>query len=79
VCVLATVLTHSRRISLDVTGIQRGLVEWRREQQCQTFVAPDQLAFDRGHCFRRPIRRRRARENRPGLRDRIDAAFLVRR
>ena len=75
--VLAAVLAYPGRITLDVTRIQRGLVKWRREQQRQAVVAPDQFPLDRAHCFRRPIARRRARERRPGLRDRVDAALLA--
>ena len=77
--VLAAVLANAGRIAFDVARIERGLVEWRREQQGQTVVPPDQHSLDRAHRYRRPIALRRAREHRPGLRDRIDAALVVRR
>ena len=77
--VLAAVLANARRIALDVAGIERRLVEWRREQQRQLILRPDQLAFDRRHGAGRALGIGRARDHRPGLRDRIDPAFVARR
>ena len=39
--VLTAVLPHARKVSLDVTGVQGGLVEGRVEQLDQSVVGPD--------------------------------------
>ena len=50
--VLAAILANAGRIALDVSGIERRLVERRREEQHQTVVAPDEVFFDRRHGVR---------------------------
>ena len=77
--VLTAVLANARRIALDVAGIERRLVEWRREQQRQSVLRTDQFALDRRHGARRALAVRGARNHRPRLRDRIDPAFVARR
>ena len=65
-------------IALDVAGIERRLVERRREQQHQPVVAAHQIFVDRRHGARGAGRVGGAGDHAPGLRDRIDAAFAVR-
>ena len=76
--VLAAVFANARRIALDVAGIESGAVEWRGEEDHEPVVRPNQLLLHRGHRPRRARRLRGARDHRPGLRDRIDPAFLAR-
>ena len=70
---------NAGRIALDVAGIERRLVEGRREQQRQAVVAADRDARRRAAiaCAAR-ARIGRARDHGPGLRDRVDAAFVAR-
>src|SRR6266404_6100693 len=78
-CVLAAILADTGRITLDVTGIEGGLVKWRGEQQRQLIATVHQLAVEGRHrpgCARRIAG---ARDGRPGLGNRINAAFLARR
>src|SRR5271166_237364 len=78
-CILAAVLADAGRVALDVARIERRLVEWRRKQQRHLILRPNQLAFERRHGARRAYRAGRTRDHRPGLRDRIDAALVIRR
>ena len=68
------------RIALDVAGIARRPVEGRREQQRQAVVAPDQLLVDAtpSPCAARAGSAAPG-EHGPGLRDRVDPAFVARR
>ena len=62
--VLAAVLADAGRIALDVAGIERRLVERRREQQRQPVAAMHQQPVERGHRLdgaRRIGRRPRSR------------------
>ena len=77
--VLAAILANARRIALDVTGIERRLVERRREQQHETIAAMHELAVERCHRLDRARRIAGPRQCRPGLRDGIDPALLARR
>ena len=78
VVVLAAVLPNAGRIALDVPGIKRCSIEGRREQQSQAFVATDELLVRGGHAAQGPRRVRRAGDHAPGLRNRIDPAFIAR-
>src|ERR1700687_710795 len=77
--ILAAILANARRISFDVTRIERRLVEWGREQESDTILRTDQLAINSGHCTSCVLWTRSARNHRPRLGDRIDAAFIARR
>jgi hypothetical protein len=67
--VLAAILANARRIALDVAGIERRLVERRREQQHEAIAAMHELAVERGHRLDRAPRIARSGQRRPGLRD----------
>ena len=58
--VLAAILANAGRIALDVAGIERGLVERRREQQRQPVAAAHEVAVERppSPAPRAPDRRR---------------------
>src|ERR1019366_7501609 len=75
--VLAAIFADTWWVAFDVAGIVRCLIEWRREQQRQLFVGPDQFALDRRHGLGRARAVARPRDQSPGLRDRIDPAFGV--
>src|SRR3972149_4095014 len=76
--VRAAVLANARGIALDVAGSDSRMVEWRGEKDHESLVPPNQMLLDRGHCLCRAGRLRGARDHSPGLRDRIDPAFLAR-
>ncbi len=76
--VLPAILAQARRIALDVAGIERRLVEGRREQERQAVVATDEMLFQGSHRHRGAHGIGRARQHRPGLGNGIDPAFLVR-
>jgi hypothetical protein len=57
---LAAILADTGRIALD-SGIERGLVERRREQQRQPIATVHQLAVERRHRLTRASDRRRPR------------------
>ena len=76
--VLAAVLADAGRIALDVAGIERRLVERRREQQRQAVIRGGPAALDGRHRACGARRDRPPRRSRPGLRDRVDPAFVVR-
>ena len=78
VAVLAAVLAQAGRVALDVARIERGLFEGRREQQSQAVVAADQALVQRRHRHGGARGIGGAGEHRPGLRDRIDPAFVAR-
>src|SRR5208282_1356385 len=75
--VLAAVLPDAGRIALDVAGVERGAVEWWRQQQRQAVLALDQVFVNGGHRGRGADRIRGAGDYAPRLRDRIDSAFDV--
>src|SRR5438093_10879448 len=74
---LAAVLPHTGRISFDVPGILRRLVEWWIEQW-QDLCAPRDKSGANGihRAFGEPLRNG-SREHSPRLRDRIDLALVV--
>ncbi len=76
--VLAAVLAHAGQVALDVAGIERRVVERRREEQDQPVAAAHQELVDRRHGARRARRVGGARDHRPGLGDRVDPALVVR-
>ena len=57
--------------------MQVSLVERRREQEHQPVLAADQILVHRFHRFSRPLRIGASRNDRPRLRQRIDAAFRI--
>src|SRR5256885_15081411 len=69
--------TLFRSVAFYVTRIEFRLVERRREQNDEAFAALHQVLIDGGHRAAGSIRVGDARDNRPGLRDRIDAAFVI--
>ena len=75
--VLATVLSQAGGVAADIARIMGRAVERRREQLHQLCVMIDKIAAHRGHRPSRPRRVSRPAQNRPGLRDRIDATFLA--
>ena len=79
VCVLAAVLADARRIALDIAGVERRVLERRREQQREAGLALDQRRLDGSHGFYRARGLGGLRDHAPGLRDRIDAALGARR
>src|SRR3970040_1574801 len=76
--VLAAVFPHTGRIALDVPGIERSALERRREQQREALVPANEQLVHGGHGTPGARRLRRPGEHAPGLRDRVDAAFLAR-
>ncbi len=75
--VLAAILPQTRRVALDVAGIVRRPVERRRQHQHEAIGFAHQVASERRHGLRRTLRRRYARQHRPGLRDGVDAALGI--
>ena len=75
--VLTAVFAHAGYIAFDVSGITLASIEWRREQQDDLSVAPDEVAADGVHRTLGAISRRGLREHRPRLRDRVDLAFIT--
>ena len=75
--VLAAVLADAGRIAADVAGIRLGAVEGRGEQEDEALGTAHQVRADRVERLLGAARRREAGEDRPRLRERIDAAFLV--
>jgi hypothetical protein len=74
---LAAVLADAGRIAFDVAGIVCGIAEGRGEQQRQLVIPAYQIFVERRHGARRVGRFAGARDDGPGLRDRIDPAFAV--
>ena len=75
--VLAAVLADAARIGLDVARLLQRFLEWRREQQRERRIAPQQVRLQRLHGARGARRIGRARDHAPGLRDGVDAALVV--
>ncbi len=76
-CVLPAVLPDTREIPLDVTGLQRRVVEGRREEEHEAVGATHEIVVDRGHGAGLTDGIGRRRDHAPRLRDRIDAARVV--
>src|SRR5664279_3870273 len=75
--VLAAILTNARRISLDVTGIERGLVERRPEQQRDAILDANQLSLNCHHRTRSTLRIGGAGDHGPRLGNGIDLTFIA--
>ena len=75
--ILPAIFADSRRIALDVTGVQRDLIEGRREQQSQSRIPQNEVFVDRRHGARGAHRICRAGDHSPGLSNRVDAALAV--
>jgi hypothetical protein len=73
--VLPAVLAHAGNVPFDVTGIRLGFVERRRQEQDELTLAVDEVRLDRRHRLLRARRIAEAGDDRPALRDRVDAAL----
>src|SRR5437773_240085 len=76
--VLSAVLANAGRIALDVTWIERGLVEGGPEQQGNPILRTHQFPLRGRHGAGRTFRNGSLRDHRPGLGDAIDPAFVAR-
>ena len=74
--VLAAVLAHAGDVALDVAGVLRHVVERRREQRDEAVFSANELLLDRVERGRGALGVASARDGRPRLRDRVDAALL---
>ncbi|MNE00643.1 hypothetical protein D3C80_930580 [compost metagenome] len=77
--VLPAVFTHPWQVPLDVARVQLALVEGWVEQFDDADVTAYQVAVQRRHGQAGTFGRSDARQHRPALRQRVDAAFLVAR
>ena len=75
--VLPAIFPKSRRITLDVPGVLLRLVERRRQELQHAEPARNQEGTHAVHGPVREFRRRDAGQHGPGLREGIDAAFVV--
>src|SRR5882724_4248559 len=75
--VLAAVLPHPGRVSLDVTGVLRRLVEGGSEHQHDPGCAPHKVGADGVHGPLGVLHGRDSGQDRPGLSDRVDLALVV--
>src|ERR1700736_3136551 len=75
--VLPAILTDTRHIAADVSGIEAPGIEGRVEQLYQAQVAPDQMLVDSRHGPCRPGHLPRTGNDTPTLRDRVDLAFHI--
>ena len=75
--VLPAVLSDARHIPLDVAGLEGGAVERRCQEQHDAVSAPHEKIVDGRHGALAACRVPGRRDDAPGLRDRIDAAFVV--
>jgi hypothetical protein len=75
--VLTAVLANPRQVSLDVAGIVRRSVEWRRQEQDQPRIAPQELGTYGFHRLAGTGGLARAGQNGPRLGQRIDPALIV--
>jgi hypothetical protein len=73
---LAAVLADAWRVAFDVARIERRLVERGCEQQRHTILRLDQFALDSCHGKLGTLLVSRTRDCRPGLRNRVNPAFL---
>src|SRR6188768_730242 len=74
--VLAAILANAWQVALDVAGIKRRLIKRWSEQQHQTSVVQDQAVPNGFYCRSNPLRLS-LRHDCPGLRNRVDLAFLI--
>ncbi len=75
--VLASVLADPRDVALDVPRVEGRVIERRRQEQDDARAAPDQVGAHGAHRTLGALSRRRARENGPGLGDRVDLPLVV--
>ncbi len=75
--ILPAIFTDTWRISLDVAGVARRLIEGRPQKPDQPVRLADQLSFSAGKRRAGAIRRSGAGQHRPGLCNGIDAAFFA--
>ena len=75
--VLAAILAHPGDVTLDVTGIERGMIEGRIKQLDEAGRAADQALIHGLHGLPRPGRIAGAADHRPALREGIDLAFRI--
>jgi hypothetical protein len=75
--ILAAVLADAGDVTFDVTGLQIAAVEGRREVQDELLIPPHQLLVDRRHRRLGAGWIGGAGNHGPGLRQGIDAAFVV--
>src|SRR4029079_1728638 len=78
-CILASILPNTWRITLNIAGIERRLVERRGEEDRQSVLRTDQFALDCRHGSGDALARPGPGNHRPRLRDRIDPALFARR
>ena len=77
VSVLAAILSHSRNVSANVSGLEIGRIERRIEKLDQPMVAANQTRIHRGHRGARARAVARAGKNRPALRDGVDLTLGI--
>src|SRR6266403_2218459 len=75
--VLTSVFPQPRWVRLNVAGVVRPAVERGREKLDETVASTDQLGIHGRHGSRRTLGFSTAGDDAPGLRDRVDAAFLA--
>src|SRR4029079_7390462 len=75
--ILASILPNAWRITLNVAGIERRLVERRGEEESQSVLRTDQFALDRRHGSGDALAVPGPGNHRPSLRDRIDPALFA--
>ena len=73
--VLPPVLAHARHVARDVAGVRAAAVERRVEQLHEACLGAHQVRRDGIHGAAHPLVAADAREHRPALRDRVDAAL----
>src|SRR5882672_6585353 len=77
--VLSAVFPDARRVSFYIPGVEGCPVEGRREEQQEPGLAPDEMTFDGPHGLACARAVTGTGEDRPGLRDGVDPALVVRR
>ena len=75
--ILPAVFSDTGEIPLDVPGIQECPVEWRRQEQHQAVVAPDETLLHGLHCPVRALRVACTGDDRPRLGNGVDLALVV--
>src|SRR5712692_1438411 len=76
--VLPAVFTDARRITLDITGVERRAIERRREQEDKSFGPKDQLAIDGRHGPGGSPALCGPAQHSPGLSNRVNPALGIR-
>ena len=76
--ILPAILADARGITLDVTGLQCGLIEGRCEQESQPIIPQEQLIISRCHGAHGARRIGRTGDHSPGLSNGVDAALAAR-